>query len=210
MIDGRIHSNMPEYKDMSLTERKLVIAATKGSVQSVKSILTAHQQEINTKVKYTALHQSIRRGYVNVMECLLKYGADATQCSVDGDNALQIALFRYDKCSDTKRQMVQKLCEHKDMFEQPLFKQAYAGELEHIKDTQFAGQVDSNGYTAIHYACVNGQLEATKALYQQGADLNATSNGRQPLSPLIVSTLNGHIEISRWLISEHAQVSRCL
>jgi ankyrin repeat protein len=50
--------------------------------------------------------------------------------------------------------------------------------------------MDSNGWTALHHAAHNGDLESASTLIQSGANVNAYSN--QQKTPLHFAAMNNH------------------
>lgn len=62
------------------------------------------------------------------------------------------------------------------------------------------GEKDSNGWTPLHHALRNGQLEVVKWLKEQGADIcEKTKYGS---SAMDLASQNGHSDLIRWL-QEH-------
>jgi ankyrin repeat protein len=69
-----------------------------------------------------------------------------------------------------------------------------------VNESATSGDVE--GWTAIHYACSNGNMELIKFLIKNGADVKAkTANGKTPLS-LIGSK---HLEIAEILKAAGAE-----
>ena len=58
------------------------------------------------------------------------------------------------------------------------------------------------GWSALHHACKNGNLEIVKLLLKYGADINLRS--QDDFYPLEISTSRGHFELSMFLIENGA------
>jgi ankyrin repeat protein len=62
--------------------------------------------------------------------------------------------------------------------------------------------IDSNGWTALHHAAYNGDLQAVEMLTNQGANINAFSN--QFKTPLHFAAMNNHENIVGFLMQQGA------
>ncbi|CAG5134658.1 unnamed protein product [Candidula unifasciata] len=94
-------------------------------------------------------------------------------------------------------------------FDRGLWSSALAGDnddlkrkLIHSKGTD-VNKVDKSGYTALHYACRNGQLETCKILLTYQADVNATTQSSKA-TPLHRASYMGHSEIVSLLLQHNA------
>ncbi len=61
----------------------------------------------------------------------------------------------------------------------------------------------SGGLTALLLAARDGQLDATRALVETGADVNQQSAGDKT-SPIVLAIINGHFELAKYLIDHGA------
>ena len=57
---------------------------------------------------------------------------------------------------------------------------------------------DSNGWTALHYACQLGDLESVKILKEKGAMIDSYSNNKR--IPLHLASLKGYADIVQFLL----------
>lgn len=64
------------------------------------------------------------------------------------------------------------------------------------------GEKDSNGWTPLHHALRNGQLEVVKWLKEQGADI--CEKARYGSSAMDLASQNGHSDLVRWLQEQGA------
>ena len=70
----------------------------------------------------------------------------------------------------------------------------------------FAGTVGKmGGLTALHHAIRQGNIAATMALLDGGADINLRSTG-DSTSPLLMATINGHFDLALQLVKRGADV----
>ena len=61
---------------------------------------------------------------------------------------------------------------------------------------------DSNGWTALHYACQNGDFDSIKILLNNDADINTYSNNQR--TPLHLAAKNNYPEIVKYLLEKKA------
>ena len=59
---------------------------------------------------------------------------------------------------------------------------------------------DSNGWTALHYACHNGVIESVKILVEHNADINSFSNNKR--TPLHLAAKMNRVDIVNYLIDK--------
>ena len=59
--------------------------------------------------------------------------------------------------------------------------------------------VDDNGFTALHWACANGQLGTVEFLIKNSGDVGVAGN--QGETPLLLASCYGFIEIVKYLLS---------
>lgn len=64
--------------------------------------------------------------------------------------------------------------------------------------------MDSNGWTALHHAAHNGDLESAQQLLNSGAKVNSYSN--QQKTPLHFAAMNNHTQVIQLLISRNAEI----
>ena len=63
---------------------------------------------------------------------------------------------------------------------------------------------DSEGITALHWACSAGHLEAVHLLVSAGATLNVMEMDGERLTPLDYAIIGGHQEVAQLLIENGA------
>ncbi|VEN64744.1 unnamed protein product [Callosobruchus maculatus] len=89
-------------------------------------------------------------------------------------------------------------------FERGIWYAAQHGDIEGVRKHLKRGDVDQRhtGYTALHYAARNGQLDVCKLLIENGANINAVTNGGVTALSRAAST--GNKDIVEYLLSKDA------
>ena len=84
---------------------------------------------------------------------------------------------------------------------------ALKGHLEIVKKLQArGGEINHEGWTALHYCAAEGRLEVCQYLLDQKADIDAASpNGT---TPLMMAARQGHFDVVKLLLWEHADPQR--
>jgi ankyrin repeat protein len=155
-------------------------AADKGDIAKIQELID-NGEDINRKshpAKNTPLIVAVANGRVECCKYLLDHGANPSQAGLFGAESRT-----------------------------PLQLAAINGNLDIIKLLLSYGigpDEDAGSYTAFHYACKNGHLEAAEALLAAGADINTMdSRGATPLR----SAINLHQDdIFYWLLDEGVDV----
>jgi len=65
------------------------------------------------------------------------------------------------------------------------------------------GSTVVGGMTALLFAAREGQMEAARALVENGADINAVGQGEK-MSPLVMAITNGHYDLAMYLLGKNA------
>jgi ankyrin repeat protein len=198
----------------------LYSAAIRADIEAAKKAL-AEGADINRQSDngYTALMwastYSNRSPYDEMAKFLINAGADVNIRAKDGTTALldaagsskEITLMLVEKGAD----ITARKDDGRGIFTSCIF-----GILMGATDIELAEYMlskgadvnesatsgDVEGWTAIHYACSNGNMELIKFLIKNGADVKAkTANGKTPLS-LIGSK---HLEIAEILKAAGAE-----
>lgn len=83
---------------------------------------------------------------------------------------------------------------------------AYCGDITECRrliseGADINGKDNYNGYTALHWSCINGNLELAKLLVEVGADIKATDNqGANALLLCVAFWGDGKSGLRKWLI----------
>ena len=91
--------------------------------------------------------------------------------------------------------------------ETPLMIASLYGLLPEVKTLVDIKNVDVNksGWTALHYACTNGNLKVAEFLLDKGAKVNALSSSNT--TPLMLAIRSGNIELTKLLLDRGADLS---
>ena len=108
----------------------------------------------------TLLDHTLWRGNTELLTLLLRHGACPQKRDSGNDTALQTAALFTGKRH--RRACIDCLLECGVEFEHALHKRAFFGETCFLTGDP-VDCCDSNGYTALHYACANGSLETVQA-----------------------------------------------
>jgi ankyrin repeat protein len=122
----------------------------------------------------------------------------------EGVSALMLArYYGNDAAADAIRRQAGEL----DVFEAASF--GGAERLRSLLDErpELARAWSSDGYTALHYACFFGQPDATRALIERGADIDAIARGDNRVAPLQSAAAGGNLEAARLLLEAGADVN---
>lgn len=76
---------------------------------------------------------------------------------------------------------------------------------EQARQQPFIDAVDSNEFSALHWACFYGQLSSVRILVKYGA--NITKQAPDMITPLLLAAAGGHHEIVRLLLQNGADVN---
>uniref|UniRef100_A0AAX7VRS1 Ankyrin 1, erythrocytic b n=1 Tax=Astatotilapia calliptera TaxID=8154 RepID=A0AAX7VRS1_ASTCA len=187
----------------------LHIAAREGHVQTIRILLDAGAEQIKmTKKGFTPLHVASKYGKVDVAELLLERGANPNAAGKNGLTPLHVAVHHNNL--DVVRLLVSKggsahstarvRCSHISAFK------LYAGRIAmstflFLFCPCFFLQ---NGYTPLHIAAKQNQMEVASCLLQNGASPNSES--LQGITPLHLASQEGRPDMVALLISKQLAV----
>jgi len=145
-------------------------AARHGRTQEIVSLL---QRGVDPNAidrqNNSLLILAAREGHPDTVKALLAGGADPSYRNQAGDSALMLATLK------GEQKLAEMLLEG-------------GAELDH-----------HDGWNALHYAALSGQLDLLKKFVAHGADVNALApNGA---NALMLASRNGHIHIVRFLLA---------
>ena len=125
----------------------------------------------------TAMIWAARRGYSNIVKCLMEYEADPNVIGANGCSSLIMAV----KGGHTNCTFV-----------------LLSNSKVHVN------QADRDGKAALSYAAKLGSIEIISKLLERGAYLNLPDNNGD--TPLIKAVKHGHLEAVKVLLSNFANV----
>ena len=220
-------------------EYSLRIASLKGEKERARNILSTGMVDINSVNLYgsTPLHLAAIKGKADVVEYLIKYGADKTTTTIDGKTPLFKAAESGHK--DTVKLLIGAETENTMILatkggnisvvrmlldagadpnmkssrgDTPLLMSANEGNLGITKLLLQRGAqpniVGRSGYTPLHQAACNGNIDVVKELLEKGADPNMTSLfGSTPLHFTVLQCTQGKKEMVKLLMDFGADVN---
>ena len=159
----------------------LYFAAAEGH-EEVAEVLIANKANVNVvNVEGTPLHIAAGRGHVDVVEVLLNNGAKINDKDNIGRTPLELAVSHG---SASHLQVVKKLLQHK------------------IMDVNAKG---NDGYTLLHIASQEDNLEMVKFLVDEGCNINArNSSGSKPVH---IAAREGHKDIVEFFLSNGLNIN---
>ncbi|MDR3634465.1 MAG: ankyrin repeat domain-containing protein [Isosphaeraceae bacterium] len=128
-----------------------------------------------TRDGMTALHFAAMAGHLDVVDILLRSGADVNARDHRGRTALMEACHGGPWKSEPAEDIIQRLLDHNAEID--LFTAAAMGRTDRIgsildRDGTLIDRVDDRGRTALFHAARNNRLGAVKRLVERGADVN--------------------------------------
>ncbi|XP_018574567.1 ankyrin-3-like [Anoplophora glabripennis] len=184
LVDRGVDINTKCCSSLSYTDGQrfttLHVAVSKGNLEALKFLL---QRGANAKVKCgkdnTPLHLAVSYGdNVEIVKCLVEFGADLNATDENGCTALYLAVER---CrTNTVKYLLQR------------------GANRNITDNE--------GYSALHIAARENYLDSVKLLVEAAADVNATDYYGKTALHFAVSGDTSNLDIVKCLVENEANV----
>ena len=181
----------------SLGTTPLMIAAASGSVSAIDALI-AHGALANARERaqeQTALMFAANLDRAGAIRTLIAHGADPNLASKVGP-ATRFERRRGNAANNNDDDM--------PVTDKPAAAGNDAARQQQRRDR---GAVLMGGMTPLLYAARQGNVEATKALLDGGASINAPSGGEQT-TPLVLAIHNGHYDVARVLVERGADVNK--
>ena len=197
-IDSTYSANT-EIQSFLKLQLNFIDFAKQGNLEKVKECI-ANGADVNAKKYYgkTALKYASENGHFEIIKYLIANGADVNANNNYGETALNLA-----KTDEIKAYLEQaiKQKEFNDFIS--FVKQ---GDLEKIRECLSNGvninAVDSDGKTALMWACQKGHFEVAITLISSGTDINAKDkNGKTAIN---YSAESGNVELMKLLLAQGA------
>ena len=159
----------------------LLEAAELNDVRLVRKYLSSQNINKENSARCTPLMVACLHGCLEVIECLLEYGADVNHFNSEGMSSLMKAVLQ----SEPTEKSIQ------------VIKLLVASEAD-LELKNF------DGYTALAIACEQGKLEFVKLLLENNAVVNF--NGSHDKSPLPIAIHHEHTDIVEALLARGASI----
>ena len=172
----------------------LSLAATNGTAAIVEAILKAGEDPnaVVSTTGDTAFMMAARTGKTDAILAFLNHGADVNKTNNDGQTPLMWAAAAKNAAA------VKLLIEHKA----DVNAKTHQAPPPKPLDTIFSAPYPVGGMTALLFAARQNDLESTKILLANGANIN--EGAADGTSPLLVAVINGHYSLASFLLDKGA------
>ncbi|XP_002737915.1 fibronectin type 3 and ankyrin repeat domains protein 1-like [Saccoglossus kowalevskii] len=179
----------------------------------VRHILDSGEVQVDVPDKYglSPLMSAAQKGYLNIVELLIEYGADVNFQNDSGKNALMLSCFA------GHIEVVKLLKSHGAQWDvrdkggsTPMHWAVDSANTQLLRWIILDGcPVDirdrNSGWSPLMRACtLGGNTEVAKTLINAGANVNTKDNDGK--TPLMIAALNGHLSLVELLIQKGADV----
>jgi uncharacterized protein len=191
----------------------LMMAASSGSADAVK-VLLDHGANVNGTDQahgQTALMFAASLNRADTIKVLMAHGADASLTSTvtktqtvrfnaDGNIVLTDDPAKPEAAREEPKDKAKEKTKEKTED-----KKAAADDKDSQKKKggRERGAPTMGGQTALIYAARDGQIDATKALIESGANVNQAS-AEEKTTPLVMAIMNGHLDVAKVLLDHGA------
>ncbi|MBA3954880.1 ankyrin repeat domain-containing protein [Candidatus Dependentiae bacterium] len=194
--------------------QELIRAIKAGNVQEVEA-LCGNTRIINLRYSYkddmadgiTALHIAVLFGHTEIVELLIKAGANVTVLTKNNKN-----IFFYAVPQDNKEILELLLRAHeransKIGYNEFTLRWAIESNYKTIVELLLEAHVEfqaTDGITALHLAASNDRCEIMEMLIEAGADVNAED--QKSITPLMLAAEDGHKNAVQILVQHKADI----
>ncbi len=201
-----------DAKKMKFTADDFEGRVLNGDVAAVRLYLDAGIDPDVGDGKTPPLQEAAVRGYVEVVETLLAYGANPNAKNNNGATPLQEAVVQ--KQTACVKALLKGGANpnlaYKGAGDTPLIRASNVGSPETLLALLEGGadpnRGDSNGSTALTWEAQNGNVETVKALLAKGADPNARAAGGA--TPLMMAVMMQKPEVVKLLLAGGATMGK--
>jgi len=197
--------------NIKMVKRSIQVASKTGDIKWVKQHLEdgvdvnavgqaiQYPRVAQSDAAWTSLHWAALEGHKEIVELLIRKGADANAMTYDGESALNLSEGKIDIES------ILNQAGGKTGIGISIWKAAAEGNTEAIKQHIAAGTdvnavLKMGGWTPLHKAVDRNQSEAVEILIARGADINArVSNNKNGATPLSIAKILGRSKIGETL-----------
>lgn len=186
----------------------------KSRLEVLKTILDKNPSLVNaqffdTNFSYSLLSLAVRRNEPEVVDCLLKHGANVAFSDEHGFTSLHKICFSSIACAKSLLAYGAEIDSQALLGQTPLARAITVGNFEMVdfllNHNANPNIVDCDGFTALHIACEVGCPAICQRLIAQQIDLNAVSNDGS--TPLSIAKANDHTEIVELLLKAQLEQS---
>ncbi|KAL5017563.1 hypothetical protein ScPMuIL_007152 [Solemya velum] len=208
------HTTVSTTKE-PVTGEHLHKAIIRQDIPGIEDILENHRYvkiDVPDKYGFSGLMQASQKGYLDIVDVLLKYDADVHQKNEAGKTALMLACFA------GKQEVVMRLREHGARYEDfdkggstPMHWAVDGGNTRliewMIKDGADVNMKDCNSKWTplLRCASVSGSRDVALSLLMSDADINAQDKDGK--TALMIAILNGHQSLMELLLKRKADLN---
>lgn len=204
-----------EASDTEEGATPLGLAAFEGHLEMVQFLVQVRAQLDRFDGEYlTPFMTACSGGHVEVAAYLLAAHSDPQKCSVWGFTALHIAVE--DMCTEVCQWLlrvaqgvvVNALAQYDETILHIAGRMDHWEVIDMMQNPFGRALVDaktSTGFSALHFACAMGNLNAVDSLLRLRADLNART--AHEVTPLHLATENGHVVVVKFLLLMSAKLN---
>ena len=174
------------------------------------------KKTLNTR---DALRAAASKGCLAAVRFLVEEGVDKTDADKEGQTPLMLAtqndhvavvqFLEEEQPTDNDkddRLLIKKGLNTRDALRVAAKRCALEAVCFMVEEGVSKDDGDTNGWTHLIYATLNGHLSVVQYLLEQGADKDKASNAGA--SPLIVAAKNGHLEVVQCLVEQGADKNK--
>ncbi len=213
-LGGFMHTSKLTAAEKDLNS-KLFYAVEQNNLDKVKELIRngadIHAREISSK---KAIHIAVKKGNKNIVEFFLNEGISVNDTNNSGWTPLHYGAF------GGELEIAKLLVANgANVRAENAYGQKPIDLIHYGKDDGYKGimelllnkgggkvnDIDKEGWTLLHYAAFNGNLETVKFLIDKGASIHTKNNGRE--TPLDLAREGGSTEVVNMLSSINTKVT---
>jgi ankyrin repeat protein len=202
----------------NLSAQNIHEAVEKGDLARVKELVEKDSEMVNARatgqyayLKFTPLHFAALKGHNDIIQYLIKKGADISAQDSDGSAPLNWAAnFGHEEIVTTLIKNGADVNSQNNFGLTPLHGASYKGYLDIVKiliekGSEINVRNKHEGKTPLQNAIEAGHTEIVKVLLDKGADVNSKDNAGK--NSLFIATENGFLEIVKLIIEKGAEIN---